>query len=484
MTNGIVIGLSALAGVWLGWYAIPICASIVALVLLIEQEKRWSLFVACVFVASCGAVRADAPDAFITSDELAASTAAIGKIESFPRPSGESDRVTFRVAELCIGAQCIPASEMVLLYVPDQNPPVARGQVLRVDWQIQSLSELPQGYRDFVQSHNASASARATSVRIVESGPTGFEWLAATNQTLSHGVAALLPADTGALGTGIVTGDDSGLSDEAADNFRATGTSHITAVSGQNVTIILGFLSLWWQPKTASGRWVFHIGLAVVIWSYALLAGLEPPALRAAIVATLTIVGRHVGRRPDPITVLALTLGGMALVQPFVVHSIGFWLSASASVALCLALPHHLSGGAGKSAIDIALGPMVASLVTMPIALMAFGTWSPVSILANILVAPVITLAFWVTYPFALLAVILPGVAGMLAWIPGIVLDTVLVIVNWLAPIAAQVRIETLSPWGMLLLWLPIGAGIWLLSGESDRWIRSAQRAVRQRGGH
>jgi hypothetical protein len=88
-------------------------------------------------------------------------------------------------------------------------------------------------------------------------------------------------------------------------------------------------------------------------------------------------------------------------------------------------------------------------------------------------------MAFWISYPFAILALVSPALAGLLSWIPGILLDVVLVMVDWLAPLAAQIRVDTLAPGIMLLMWLPIGTAIWLASEESDRWIRHAQRTYR-----
>ncbi len=367
----------------------------------------------------------------------------------------------------------------MLLYAERQDPPISRGQVIQVQWRVQPLTALSPGYRNFIRSHDATAKTNAYEITVLDPGPRATRWLASANQSVADRLSRILPDDTAALATGIVTGDDSDLSADARDNFQATGTSHITAVSGQNVTIILGFLALWWHPNTILKRRIFFLVLILVVWSYALFVGLEAPAFRAAIVATFTIVGQAIYRRPDPLTSLFLTLGGMALFNPLMVHGVGFWLSATASAALCLALPSDLNGDLRRRLLEIGLGPVAASLATMPIILATFGTWSPVSILANILIAPIITLAFWVTYPFAMLALVAPSLAGLLAWIPGILLDTVLVIVKWLAPLAAQVRVDALTPGMMILMWLPIALGIWLTSDESDRWIRHAQRTIK-----
>lgn len=472
MISGIVIGISTLAGVWLGWYAMPICLSVLALIKLIERDPRPWVFLTCVVCVSLGAWRSETPPTVSTTTELGISTGAIGTIASFPIPSGDGHRALFRVSEICAADQCIPADTSVLVYFRSQNPALSFGQEMRIDWRIQTLQELPAGYRGFVSAQGAEGSAYAHKVQLIATGPAIFQWMANVNNRVATSMADLLPGDAGALGTGIVTGNDSGLSAETKAHFRATGTSHITAVSGQNVTLIIGFLSFWLRPKTSRGRLQFHAALILAVWSFTLFVGMEPPALRAAIVATLSILGSHVGRKPDPVTLLALTLGAIAFIQPLSVYAIGFWLSAAASMALCLALPRSLEGNRMRAVIELIRAPMLASVATMPISLMAFGVWSPVGILANVLLAPVMTIAFPTTYLFATVAAIAPALAGKFSWIPALPLEIALVIVNTIAPVAMQWRIDTFSPALMLIVWSPIAIGVWLASNESRRWIR------------
>lgn len=472
MTNGIAIGLCALAGIWLGWYALPIALSMLVIIQVVEQRRNVGLILVCGIIIIAGAARSQAPVSTTTTPELTASTGAIGKINSFPIPSGEGHRAQVLLSDVCVLDQCIEADTQVLVYFPDQWPPISRGQVVRVEWRFDSLQELPSGYRSFVSSQGAKGSARATNVETISDGNLVFQGLAISNRYVSSQMEHFLPGDSGALGTGIVTGDDSRLSPATEADFRATGTSHITAVSGQNVTLILGFLSMWYRPKTVPFRLLFHTILLLTVWSFALFVGLETPVLRAAIVASFSIAGSHVGRKSDPVTLLALTIGIISFIQPLSVHAVGFWLSATASMALCLALPRKRSGDAKLFLKRILGAPAVASVATMPISLMAFGVWSPIGILTNILVAPVITIAFPVTYIFVLLATFAPPIAGELYWLPNILLEIVLVIVSNMATVAMQLRIDTASPLVMGLIWLPIIIGIWLSSNESQRWIR------------
>ena len=85
--------------------------------------------------------------------------------------------------------------------------------------------------------------------------------------------------------------------------------------------------------------------MILAVWMYAVMVGLEPPALHAAVVASLTMAGSWFGRRPDPLTILALTLGGMAFIYPRMVESVGFWLSAAASWASCSSMITEQSPG-------------------------------------------------------------------------------------------------------------------------------------------
>lgn len=483
MTNGIVIGLSALAGVWMGWYALPICLSILMLIRLLEQNRDLGVFVVCLAFALLGIFRSVEPPTHSQIPGLGATTGATGVIAEFPKASGNGHRALLEVTEICIEKQCVPTSATVLVYFPQQDPPLARGQTLRVGWRINTLQSLEPGYRGYVSSQGAEASARANSTELLEQGPALFQWISNGNQLVVDRIQAVLDDDIGALATGIVTGDDSAMATDTRENFRATGTSHITAVSGQNVSLIVGFLSLWFRPARPFTRALFNIVLIVTVWNFTLFVGMDSPALRAAVVATLTIIGSQIGRKPDPVTLLSLTLGAMALINPFSVHSVGFWLSAVASMALCLVLPSRLERGDTGALVRIALGPAVASIATMPIALSTFGAWSPVGILTNLMVAPITAIAFQATYLFAIVAIIAPGIGANLSLIPGIPLEFVLVIVNQMAPVATQIRVDAISPGLMALLWAPIILGIWLLSGESERWLRRIVRMfVRARG--
>ncbi|MCA9832808.1 MAG: ComEC/Rec2 family competence protein [Thermomicrobiales bacterium] len=484
MTNGIALGLAALAGVWFGWPALLLVIATLSTIAIIERRWQTALVVACIIIAAIGAWRSPQAQLSIDVTSIKASTSATGRIAEFPRPSANGQRLVMELSEVCIEEQCIPATGRVIVYVPAQDPPVARGATIHVDWRFDDLTALTPGYRNYVESQRAIGSAISWKASVVSPALSQWQWMASANQAVVDRIQQYIPGDAGALATGIITGDDSALSDQAEADFLETGTSHVTAVSGQNVALIIGFLSMWYQPHSPRGRTSFHAILILVVWSYAIFVGLEPPALRAAIFATLMVLGRHVSRRPDPITILSLTLGAMALWNPWVVQTVGYWLSAIASMAICLTLPTELSHSLRGAAWQIARASVVASFATMPLILMTFGSWSPITVAANVLLNPIMDIAFPLCYLFAIVAVFLPFVAPFVAIIPTVVLNLALDTVHQLTllPLAGSIRMDELTPLAAFILWIPIALWIWLISGESDRWLRRLPNPTNETG--
>jgi competence protein ComEC len=425
---------------------------------------------ACVVV---GAARGSLVDGSPVPLDVGGSTGAIGVIASLPVAGGEFERVSMQVERVRHeDGSWHDAMGIVVLYLPERREGVSLRDRVSVTWNATEVSVLPPGYGAWVRTQGASATAWARTYEIEAHGPGLFAVLSDARRGISGAVMSALPGDPGALASGIVTGDDSGLSAATEDAFRRTGTAHITAVSGQNVALLIGFLSLWIRPATGVSRLLTHGTMLMTVWLYATMVGLEPPALRAATVASLTILGAWTGRRPDPLTLLALTLGVMALIDPLATRAIGFWLSASASLALCTVVQPEARDGIRRPLLSILIGPMAASLATLPILIAVFHEWSPVTPFANAILSPIMTLLFSVTYVFALIALIPGPLASLMAWIPGIGLDLVISVVHRMATIAPQVQLDGAGLPGTVMIAVPCLAVLVAFSRDGGRWIR------------
>ena len=142
------------------------------------------------------------------------------------------------------------------------------------------------------------------------------------------------PDPEASLLAGILLGVESGIPQDVRNAFNDTGTSHVIAISGFNITIIAGLFS------TMFGRWLGYwrgmllsiLGIAV----YTLLVGADAAVVRAAIMGSLTLLARQVGRRQDGLNSLAITAAVMSLFNPQIPWDVGFQLSFAAVMGLVL----------------------------------------------------------------------------------------------------------------------------------------------------
>jgi ComEC/Rec2-related protein len=477
--DGIFIGMSILAGAVLGPTALLVLPAPVLAFQFLRGRWVWSRMVMVLICALIGIWRSASVSDPMQITELAQSTGAVGVIDALPVAGGSNERSVLRVEQLEFkDGVWRDVSGRVLVYLGDGTT-VHAGDRVMVAWSASSNSAEPPGYAAFLATQNVSGSAQVWSSRTIKRGPTWLGRLSDVRRAIGRQLQLALPGDTGALAAGIVTGDDSGLSPEVESAFQRSGTSHITAVSGQNIGLLLAFCAIWMRPTNRSTRVATHIAMISIVWLYALMVGLEAPALRAAIVATLTILGTYAGRRPDPLTLLALTLGGMVLVDPRMTQGAGFWLSASASYALCSVMRGDGEPSIRAFARQALRSVLAANIATLPILIWVFGEWSPLSPLANLLIGPLLTLTFPAAYLLALILLVLPQAAPFLAWLPGIGLDTTIVIVQRIGDVLPVMNLNVVPAVGAMLAGGPCFVVLVLLNRDGDRWLRIIDRKWR-----
>ena len=213
--------------------------------------------------------------------------------------------------------------------------------------------------------------------------------------------ARIFPEPESALISGIVLGVESGIPAQVEEAFIATGTSHIIAISGFNITILAGLFSLIFQ-RSFGRRWgALAAGLGIA--GYTLLVGAEAAVVRAAIMGGLTLFARLVGRRQDGLNSLAFVAALMALQNPVVLWDIGFQLSFAATLGLVLYaeplsqafisfasrwLPLSAARNLAQPVGEYLLFTLAAQATTLPVILYHFQRLSLSSLLANPLILP------------------------------------------------------------------------------------------------
>jgi ComEC/Rec2-related protein len=259
----------------------------------------------------------------------------------------------------------------------------------------------------------------AEAVRVVEH--TG--WLESQRRSirsyLSETIQNHVPGTPGALTLGLLIGDDTALTDAERDDLRHAGLSHLTAVSGWNVTLLTGTVGLLLLQLGLRGwRWTLLqlVALAGFVW----IVGLDPPVTRAAIMAVAGLLAVRIGRPAHSLTVLVLSASLMVAVSPRSLTELSLQLSVLATFGLIIAgrMTERFQGWQA-----VALTPVVATamagLITAPLLATEFGTLSMVTIPANIIAAPLVpaaTVAGICVIALSPLAAI-ASIAGWVAWL-------------------------------------------------------------------
>ncbi|MEO5724259.1 MAG: ComEC/Rec2 family competence protein [Ilumatobacteraceae bacterium] len=249
-----------------------------------------------------------------------------------------------------------------------------------------------------------------------------------------------MAAPDAALFSGLVIGDDARQPPTMTDAFRSSGLSHLTAVSGQNLALLLAAAAPVLRRLRPMPRCFVSIGL--IAWFMAL-TRFEPSVLRAGVMAMLAVSGFVLGRRQAPIRLLSIAVVVLVLVDPLLVWSVGFWLSVGATMGVCLVGPWLAERLPGPRWLAVALGVTLGAQVGVVVpSFLVFHRLPLVSIPANLLAVPVAGAVMLYGLPAGLLAAPLPAaVSAVLMW-------PAAVGTHWVSVVAALgARVEPSAGW-------------------------------------
>ncbi len=203
---------------------------------------------------------------------------------------------------------------------------------------------------------------------------------------------ARLPPDRRVLVPALVDGDDAGLDPALVEDFRTTGLTHLLAVSGTNLTLVVGFLLVVARWLRVRGRWLYVVG-AVGIVGFVLLARAEPSVLRAAAMGTVALIGLGSNGKDRGTRALSVATVVLLLVDPGLASSVGFALSVLATAGILLLAPgwrDALGRWLPRWLAEAIAVPAAAQLMCTPLIAAISGQVSLVAVAANLLAAPAV----------------------------------------------------------------------------------------------
>lgn len=370
-------------------------------------------------------------------------------------PTASGSRVRFRgeaVADHTREPGSLPVGTGLLVYVlppPDlaalRGPPHLRyGDTLRMSGSLERPE--PIGDFDYAAWLEAQGIAGVLWAREAETVSTGDgNWATAALHRLRASLASALqramPAPESGLAQALLLGIRTELPAEVKDSFRTAGMSHLLAISGLHVGIVLALALGIGSATLGNGNPLVIFGAMLTVWVYAVVSGLDPPVVRAAIMGSLALAQGLTGRGMRGLTALVLAGGVMICVDPTLLTSLSFQLSFTAMAGVIVGLPlitllsgtvAAISGGSNFWAsrwLQYGLTLLIASVVisttttlaTVPLIAMHFGEIPVMSVPATILAMPAMPMALVGAAATAAAGVVAPWLTqalGVLAWAP------------------------------------------------------------------
>ena len=254
--------------------------------------------------------------------------------------------------------------------------------------------------------------SRALMVAVGSAPGRGLRLLAGLRQWL------LRPVDEaegpGALlARALVFGDARRVPPEWRTGLRRAGLSHVLAVSGLHVGLLLG--GFWWIFGALPGRLAW-VGAISILLLYGCLVGPRPSFLRAAVMALLVILSMALERPPQALNSLCAALVLILVFDPDAGDDLGFRLSFLATAGILVLAPRLLhwwrqTGPAGLTRpAAVALAATVAAqLATLPLTAVEIGLVTPLSPVLNLAFVPLTAL----TLGFSLVRVVVAALASV-----------------------------------------------------------------------
>lgn len=321
----------------------------------------------------------------------------VGMVSGDPVYSQSSGTYRLNVREIYFPANAPKATSIAGdLYVrASATPKREAGDLLEISGKLEEPKEITGDgfpYRDWLARQGIFASLSYPTSKLLATGQdfVGLQWLRAIKNSAQENLIKFVPDEEGGLLVGMLLGDRTGISPELSKAFRDTGTSHIVAISGSNITIAIALVTLV-LGRFFKKKPTYFIALVVIVF-YVVLVGASPSVVRAGLMGAFAIGGLLSGRERDGLIGLEASALIMTLYQPRVLWDIGFELSFLATLGLILIArplqewkivkdwPPLLKEGL--------LITIAAEIMVLPLAAFYFHQVSFVSLAANLMAVP------------------------------------------------------------------------------------------------
>ncbi|MCX6702647.1 MAG: ComEC/Rec2 family competence protein [Candidatus Wolfebacteria bacterium] len=354
---------------------------------------------------------------------------------------GESRQFTIKLSE--------PYSGNILVKLP-LYPAFNYGDLINFEGVVKSPE--PQEYADYLAKNRIFGISNSPEANFVSAGNASYIKTALFR--IRNGIVAnfqkVLPTEEAALLEGLTVGERAEFSQEFKDAMSKSGTTHMVALSGYNISIIvLAVSSLF--AYFLSRRMTFYLTVLVIL-AFVVMAGAEASVVRAAIMGFLILLASQIGRVYGMRNAMILAAFLMAIVNPRVLKfDAGFQLSFLALLGLVYLSPairklFNFKEDAGVLGWrENFITTTSAQLAVMPLLIINFSKISFVSLAANILILETIPITTFFGFIVGFLGFISYRLSFIFSWLAGIFLVYQIFIIRLFGSFGS-VEVGSLSP--------------------------------------
>ncbi len=301
-------------------------------------------------------------------------------------------------------------------------------------------------------------------------------------EKMSGTLQAHLPAREGNLLQGMLFGERNVLDADTEGMFRASGISHLLALSGLHVGLVAAMVWFLWR-RLGLGGWPLLAFTLGVLFFYVFMTGLRPSALRAFVMFGLAAGAVSLGRERDLPNALAAAAGVTLIYNPLLLFTVGFQLSYAATGAIIAVVPFLSSKIApffaalqrkvpwfpAERFASLVSVTLAAQLGVLPLTAYYFGEISLVALAANLLALPAVSLVLGIGFSAALAGLLLPAAGALAALASYPLLLYLLLVAGSLGSLPFSFR--TVFPPHVFLLLGCYGFLFFLLAGGEGRLV-------------
>jgi len=367
-----------------------------------------------------------------------------------------------------------------VLVTASRYPEYEYGDKLRIQGELNQAEIFEDfNYREYLAKDEILAVMYFPDIEIVEQEKGNFikKILISFKDKLEESLNKVISRPQSAILEAFLFGEEENISDELKEKLNLTGTRHITAVSGMNLTILSVILLNFLLTLGLWRNQAFYFSIVILIF-YILMIGAPASVVRAGIMAILFLTAQHFGRYSTGSRAVVIAATFMLAQNPLLLKlDVGFQLSFLGVMGLVYLQPFLLNlfkkiPNFLQLRYNLA-ATLAAQFFTFPILIYNFGQISLISPFINILILPLIPLITILGFIVAFIGIFWQALAQIFSWSAWLLLTYVVEVVEYYSKISwATIVLENVH-WIFVIISYLVLAGFlfWLNRRQQPKFL-------------